>query len=243
MYKVITHTIKEEHFTHPATAEYALTGGHMGNAHVYSGHMGGHMGNVMARTSAIVGEFNTPMALLYRAHIKDCMESYIGNLRGELVSIHGTGEEVALLEQRIVKSIEDLVSKLTPYYNANVTAVVKQALVEYSMELMNLVRAHKDGRSTSDAEAKIAQKMTAIADFLPSINPHWVKEDLVMYFNCLTDAFKNQSIARKAKNWAEDQKELDNARECATTGVPGQGPSLSQYVARGVISQFPMKFR
>jgi hypothetical protein len=241
MYKVITHTIKEEHFTHPITAEYALTGkpGHMGNIHAY----GGHMGNIRSQGSAIVGEFNSPLALLYRAQIKDCVESYIGNLRGELVSIYGTGEEVALLEQRIVKSIEDLVTKLAPYYDPNVVSTIRQALVDYSMELMNLVKAQKDGRSTSDVEAKITQKMTAIADFLPSINPHWIKEDLIMYFNCLTDAFKNQSIARKNKNWNEDQKELDNARECAVTSVPSQGPALSQYIARGVISQFPRRFR
>lgn len=240
MYKVITHTIREEHFTHPATAEYALTsGGHMGNVHVY----GGHMGNIKPMGSALVGEFNSPTALLYRAQVRDCIESYISNLRGELVSIHGTGEEVALLEQRIVKSIDDLVAKLTPYYNTNITSTIKQALVDYSMELMNLVKAHKDGRSTSDIEAKITQKMNAIADFLPSVNPHWVKEDLVFFFNCLTDSFRNQSIARKAKNWDEDQKELDKAKECTITAPIGQGPSLSQYITRGVISQFPRRFR
>lgn len=243
MYKVITHTIREEHFTHPATAEYALTGGHMGNAHVYGGHMGSHMGNVMARTSGIRGEFSSPAAVLYRGWIRNTMETYVNNLRGALVSIHSTGEEVPLLEQRIASSIDDIVAMLRPYYSTGVTNVLKQGLSDYTTDLLDFFKAHKDGKPTSDIENRIAQHATAIADAMAMANPHWRRDESLSYYTWFADAFKNQSAARKAKNWGEDQAAFDSARETFLTGMPDQATSLSQYIAKGVISQYPQKFR
>ena len=239
MYKVITHTIKEEHFTHPITAEYALTGGHMGNAHVY----GGHMGNIKAMGGSLTRDFSSPSAVLYRGWLRNTMETYVNNLRSALVSIHSTGEEVPLLEERIATSIDDIVAMLRPYYNTSITTALKQKLSDYTTDLTDFFKAHKDGKPTSEIENRIVQHATAIADAMSGANSHWNRDEVLSYFTWFADAFKNQSAARKAKNWGEDQSAFDSARETFLTGMPDQAPALSQYIAKGVISQYPMKFR
>lgn len=229
MYKVITHTIREEHFTHPATADYALSGGHMGNVKAYG--------------TAITGDFSSGPAIVYRGWLRTAMETYVSDLRSELVSIYGTGEETPLLEQRIVSAIEEWVGMMRPYYNTNVTTTLKQALTDYTMDLIDHAKAHKEGRSVTDIETRLNQHIKSIADFMAVTNPHWSKTDAQNYFTWFAEAFKNQCMARKDKKWAEDQDAYNYARQVFLTGLPDVAGSLCQFIAKGVIAQFPGRFR
>ena len=230
MYKVITHTIKEEHFTHPRTVEHALW---MKD------------GNVSPMTNAIQSEpdYGTPKAILFRGNVRTLLEKYLYTLRSAVVSILGSSEDLDVVTGEIKKAIADIEFGLKPYYDSTAIALFGQRLTEYTNDLLEIAKLQKDGKSSTDVETRLAQRISDISDFLPSINPKWTKGDVFNYFTWFSSAIKGQITARKAKNWAEDQVQVDNAYQAFITGVPDVAIPFAQYLARGIIAQYPGQFR
>ena len=230
MYKVITHTIKEEHFTHPRTAEHALRM---------------KSGNVHPMTTAINGEpdYGTPSAVMFRGAAKTLLEKYVYALRNAIISIFSAGEDLMVIEDEIKKSLANIEITLKSYYDNSAVSIVAQKLNEYTNDLLEIAKAHKNGKPITDIETRLSQRILDISEFLPTINPAWNKGDVFNYFTWGSDAFKRQIAARKAKNWAEDQIQFEKAYQVFVSGMPDVAIPFSQYLARGIIAQHPGRFR
>jgi hypothetical protein len=250
MYKVITHTIKEEHFTHPRTVEYALLmkGGNVRpmTSAINDGPVIIEPGNdvliVPPNSGAAIGAASQ-MAVMFRGVTRTLLEKYVYALRNAIVSIFGTSEDLIVLEEEIKKSIANIESAIKPYYDSSSISLFAQKLTEYTTDLLDFAKAQKEGKSFTDIETRLAQRILDISDLLPTFNPAWNKGDVSNYFTWFGDAVKRQIAARKAKNWAEDQIQFEKAYQIFVSGLPDWAIPFAQYLARGIITQYPGQFR
>ena len=246
MYKVVTHTIKEEHFTHPVTVEHALLTKNTGHGNVYP-IMSSTCGNVYPITSNI-SNLRTPALMsirdTFRANIKDLINNYVTALRSIIVSIFNGGEDLAILDEELKKTISALTDAIKVVYgqttNSATVALFEQHMLDFTNNLIDIAKAHKSNASTVDLEAKLSQKIESFSNFLFEFNMReWSKSALYNYLLQFSDAFKNQIVARKAKNWAEDQLQLKNAYNIFVNGSAGNLIPFAYYFADGIIMQFP----
>jgi hypothetical protein len=200
MYKVITHTIKEEHFTHPVTVEHALL-------------MKG--GNVRPMSSAI-SNATLSMKDTHRSNIKSLFEKYVYAVRSAVVSIFNSGEDLPVLEEEIKKSINNINDGIKVVFNQNtdstmISTFIKH-LTDFSMDLLDFAKAQKLGKSALDIESRMAQRIEDLSIFMALANPQsWTKNAVYNYFSQFGEAFKKQAMARKNKDWAMDQEQFKNA--------------------------------
>lgn len=239
MYKVVTHTIKEEHFTHPITVEHALLTKNTG-----------HGSNVYPITSNISCEKSLSIMSLrdtFRLNIKDLMSRYVGTLRSAIVSIFNSGEDLPVLENEIAMAIDALKEGIrvinNQIYNGIPNSLFAQYLTDYTNILLAIAKAHKANASASSIETlekNLIENIELFSDSLYSMNMHdWSKNTLYNYLLDFSDAIKSQITARKTKNWIEDQMQLKNAYNIFIDGIPGTLVPFTQYFADGIFMQFP----
>jgi hypothetical protein len=230
MYKIITHTIKEEHFDHPMTAEAAMT-----------------RGNVMpktAGTSSVINQLSTTLALVYRSRVRSQFETYLFHIRNYVLSAFNGGEDLAAVEKNIVSHAKVMAMLLSPYYSDEVVEAAEAKLVDYSKHLLAVVQAIKSDSGVADAEAKLTQVIKVVADTFESVNSYWPSSAVNDHLTKFANSVAKQARARKSKNWAEDMEALAASQMCwlsGDLGVPGY-LSFAEVFARGVILEFPQKF-
>ena len=105
MYKVITHTIKEEHFDHPLAIE-AVNGVKNGN-----GLSNGNSNGVVSSTSSMlvpgtVSVFNTESAVKFRMDNRTIWARYLWRLRSYIVSALDGAEDLAVVEDQLFQNID-----------------------------------------------------------------------------------------------------------------------------------------
>lgn len=230
MYKVITHTIKEEHYTHPFTAEYALS--------TTSGNVCPIGMTVKPTVSAMTAKD------MFRLNVRTLMERYVNTLRGAIVSIFNSGEDLPVLEEEIKKTIEDLKASIKILYSTSEEipqlASLGEYLIKYTTNLLDIAKAQKNNKPTVDLDTQLEQTINDFSTFLSMSNmPGWEKRAVYSYLIQFSDATKGQILARKSKNWVEDQQQFKNAFNIFVSGIPNMLVSFSQYLADGIIMQFP----
>ena len=228
MYKVITHTIKEEHFTHPVTVEHALL-------------MKG--GNVRPMSSANSNVPN-PLKDVYRSNVRSLIEKYVYAVRSAIVSIFNASEDLPVLEEEIKKSINNIKDGIKVVFGQNTdnTDILTFAkyLTDYSTDLLDFAKAQKLGKSALDIESRMAQRIEDLCTFMTAGNStYWTKSAIYNYFYQFGEAFKNQAMARKNKDWVKDQEYFKNAYNLFVEGIPATLVSFSQYLADGIMMDFP----
>ena len=228
MYKVITHTIKEEHFTHPRTVEHALQ-------------MKG--GNVWPMSSAIS---NVTLSLkdTHRSNFKSFFEKYVYAVRNAVVSIFNSGEDLDVLTGEIKKSIDNINNGIKAVIGQNADSIMVSTfikhLTDYSMDLLDFAKAQKLGKSALDIESRMAQRIEDLSIFMSMANSKsWTKNAVYNYFSQLGEAFKKQAMARKNKDWVMDQEHFKNAYDIFVEGIPNTLVSFSHFLIDGIMSNLP----
>lgn len=231
MYKVITHTIVEEHFTHPSTAGHAL------------------MSNIKPKMSSTVSteaviSYDTPAASTFKNLVRSLLETYVADVRSGIVSIMGTGEDTGVIENKVVQTIGEIGTKIfKPYYNADVSDRIEQHLKAYTIALMDYAKAEKGGRSTGEAENSLTQHIGDIATVLNTVNMMWTREKMNEYYTWFAQDAKDQVKSRKTKNWTADQAAYDHARGVFLSGIVNEMQGYAHVLAKGVIAQHADRFR
>lgn len=234
MYKIITHTIREEHYDHPATAEYALTG------------QGTNMGNAMPKISQVTRSdaFNSPASIAFTQAVRTVFEQYVGTLRNYIVSASGTGEEMPILEEKLYTVSKGLENVVKEYYGDAAGVAFAEKFRAYTVGLLELIKAEKSGsaKAVTDAEANLKNKIGEIAAFLNMANAAWPQATVIEYLDKFHVAEHEQTKARKDKRWADDQTAADTAHNLFVSGAKTM-PAFADVVAKGVIMQYPARFR
>jgi hypothetical protein len=221
MYKVITHTIKEEHFTHPATVEYAFLTKN---------------GNVVPTT----GNITTKTANANTSRINRLIEYYVYALRNTIVSLMNSGEDLAVTENELKNAIDAIVEYFKVTYAQNNEQLnimpFETYLKDYTKLLIEIAKLQKIGRAITDVELQLTKNIDDFSGFLFIINSQdWPKDDSVLYLTQFSNAVINQIIARKNKNWVTDQAQFKTGYQIFISGVDTLPTSFAQYFANGII--------
>ena len=136
MYKVITHTITEEHFNHPSIVEHALTRGNI------------HPKMSTSIVSNAIINYDTLAASNYRNLVRSLLETYVADVRSAVVSIMGSGEDTGIVENKLHQTITEIADRvLKPYYSSDVVSKIEQHLKGYTVSLLDIAKSEKSGRN------------------------------------------------------------------------------------------------
>ena len=137
---------------------------------------------------------------------------------------------------RLMKNQEEIGAALAAYYGDEAGNTVTTLLKEHIAIAVDLVADVKSGNTTKFVEdtAKWMQNGQEIADALSSLNPNWSKAmaSEMMQTHLVTTAAELE--ARAAKQWEADVKAFDL--------VYAHMLAMSDFLANGIIVQFPEKF-
>jgi hypothetical protein len=234
MYKVITHTIKEEHFDHPMTAEAGMS--IHGNTSPKIGHMA--VNSSYPRNDPTTSS----KAVEFRMAARNLLDKYIWRLRAYIVSAIEGSDDMALIESEVFKVISSISSVVEAYYGKDAATEFKRLLDAFSIPLIEEARSIRAGRSINNFENRVETSINDLAEFLSMANPaNWPKAAVKVIFTKLAKSFTDQAKARKAKNWMDDIVALDQAQKIILVGDESM-PPFAEIFAKGIISVFPEKF-
>ena len=227
MYKVITHTIKEEHFTHPATVKMAMSLGHK-------------------TEQAVTPEspFTSPAAIEYIQGVKFAMTRYNSALRAYLVGTMMGTEDTATLKNDLEKWAAEVGdATFTGYYPIATSIPIRNDFVDLTKSLEDGIVAIKNKQSASDYQTAVANKIDALATKLSFVNRfNWPKQAIVDILNEYQNNVFAQATARLNKDWTGDLAAYDKANQTLITGQPNGAVSLADLLSKGVVVQYQSKF-
>ena len=252
LYRVVTHTIKEECFDQPPMGSELAPQQeqYWNNCTGPTGPMPMRMGKAMAAApgrSAIVIEmpaFNTDTAIDFRMEARTIWARYLWRMRSYLVSAFNSREDMPFVEEQVFRDIEEVGEMLKPYYGLVASKQVSQLMRAFVLTNMEIVNALSEGKDIAALRAKHVQQVEEFATFLNAANPkYWPKAAVQEVFAELVAQWEEQAVARYKRDWAEDIRATDQAHRVLLAGRLDGSPSFTEVFAKGVIAQFPERFR
>jgi hypothetical protein len=235
MYKIVTHSIREEHFGHPMTAEvgmitHANTAPHI-EPMVSSSLNAGNL--IMLRPSSVE----------FRMNIRSLFSRFFWRVRDYLISLLDSRES-SDVEAELYKNIEAIGSFIEPYYGLTTVDNFNNTMKDVVKNLIFIVRDIKSDKDITDSKNKLSESIRALSMFLSSINPsQWPYSAVYSIFSELSNNWISQISARKYKDWIEDMQLVDKNEDIMLSGNASTGVSpFSDIFAKGIISQFQERF-
>lgn len=220
MYKVITHTIREEHFTHPETAKFVLKG----------------------QAQDIVDPFTTTAAMQYRDNAKSISNQWINSLRSYVTSTDA-GEE-GFLRDEITRQSQDFAFSLFGDYMPQLLfADVNKAFQDYCQALVNSISAVKSKQDPVGAREKAQTAAQDIAKALSRVNRFWPQGALEDLFGGVATEFANQAEYRLAKQYSADMLSTEAVERLMFSGGENGSQPLIDVVTKGMILLFSSRFK
>jgi len=235
MYKIITHSIKEEHFDHPMSAEVAM--GHYANTNPNTSH-------IMA-TALIAGNeiMLRPYSVEFRMNIGSLFSRFFWRTRDYLISLLDNRES-SDVEMELYKNIDEIGSFIDPFYGPNIANEFNSCMRDMIKNLIFNVRDIRSGKDLTDSKKLLTQSVTTLANFLNRINPtQWPYTAIVDIFSDFTNNCIEQISARKSKSWIEDMRLVDKNQDLMLSGdiFSGINP-FTEIFAKGIIAQNQQRF-
>lgn len=223
MYKKITHNIVEEHFDHPSVLPQAMSPTNQVKPTAKPG-------------SWIIEMFEDPEAIeAFKCAVEKLWTQYSEYSKSLMISVLAGLEDVDAVKARLLKITEDLGAAIIPYYGESAAAELTSLLKDRVNATVDIFKAIKEGKSTTDIEAVLDMKSDALATFLDMADPdNWPKATVLSVLKAQTANAIVQARARFAKNWVEDISANDIAREITCT--------LADTFSSGIINKFPEEF-
>jgi hypothetical protein len=225
MYKKITHTIVEEHFDHPMATEIKSS-----------------VENCIK--PVMVSAVSWPLSIKFRLDARNYfskLKSDIRNVVSDTIDPIDSSTTIKLVEQILI-DISDLSKEVAKYYGVSAGTEFDKLLSAFVMASNEHVKILKERKDPSDAQAKCAAAIAAIAKFLSDANPKsWPEAAVTSIFSDYSKAIQAQATAliKKDRTAAIDAENLQHDILLGnSTGRQG----LADVFATGIIEQFPSKF-
>jgi hypothetical protein len=224
MYKKITHTIVEEHFDHPATLPGDMN---CDTTPIY------YSNNRKAMAS-----FTDPEATQI---IKDSLNNWgqlCWRLRSLVVSITEGDKDIELLKAKLFGDITELGKIVTKVYGSAGADKFKELVMNITTTLVDIIssiRADSD-TLTSKLKMKLVDDISALGEFLSSVNTAWPASAVKSIFTTFTDLYIEQAVNRISKQWTAGVEAADKAYSLMILKQPNGGPSFADIFANGLIS-------
>jgi hypothetical protein len=249
MYKVISHEIKEEHFSHPALIPQQLSSSNEGNGLNYSG---GPVRPTLTNGSFGIDDplpwqvFNE-RTMLFRMDARIAWSKWAYSMLNYSISLNGNLEGTEQVKGRVHKNAIALGDFLVPYYGLTAGNLFATSLIAINDIGMHLVTALKGQQPTAEIILQWIPPVNAIAKLMNELNPNNWPELLIRdQFTNLVRAWQDQLTARAGKNITADEIAIEAINKIAVTGIPDHQrngySSIADTYSRGIIAQFPGDF-
>lgn len=213
MYKKITHTIVEEHFDHPMGVGIAA-----------------NVGKPKFARSSIA-------EIMPSGQFKSFVDDYFMEMEDKIVAFANATFDDSLDFQSAIANVMDyetLGNMLGKYYDIEFQERFNQNLGNGIMQLLYYWRNSIRKFDNKDTLARIKQQAWAMGQVLAQYNNFWDRDIMRTLLDDFFGEFVNLGNAKLAKNKANETAALDR--------ITAAGSKLSNYLANGVIQQFPESF-
>jgi hypothetical protein len=253
VYKLITHTIKEEHFDHPLALEaingVKLNGNGYTNGYTNGNPNGNPNGNgvVVTETAMYVpgtiSVFNTEPAVTWRMDQRTIWARYLWRLRNYITSALHNGEDLAVVEEQLFQNIDEIGDSVRSYYGLVASKQLAQYMRSFVLTVLEIVQTLKKGGNIDALVKKVDAELDDFANFAQKANPdHWPADVVKSIFGKALQSWIEQCRARVSKNWPADIEAVDTAHRIILAGQDDDTPAFSDIFAKGIILQFPDRF-
>lgn len=213
MYKKITHTIVEEHFDHPMGVGIAA-----------------NVGKPKFARSSLA-------EIMPSGQFKAFVDNYFMEMEDKIVAFANATFDESLDFQSAIANVMDyetLGNTLGKYYDIEFQERLNQNIGNALMQLLYYWRNSIRKFDNKDTLSRIKQQAWAMGQVLSQYNNFWDRDILRALLDDFFGEFVNLGNAKLAKNKANETAALDR--------VAAAGTKLANYVANGVIQQFPESF-
>lgn len=227
MYKLIKHTIEEQHFDHPALAEAAMKESKVYTAGITTPGM----------------YHNSPAGVKLRMAARDYFSGYLWRLRSCITSIIDGGADQAMNETNFFNKIDDIGKLVAMYYGEAGGAEANRLFRLLSTDVFNIVKAVKANADAVPLKAKAIETVKALAKFLNGANPmYWPEQAIVDIFTQSVSSWHDEAVARHKKDYPAEQAAVANVYKLLLEGQASGTPGFADIMAKGIVEQFPDKF-
>jgi hypothetical protein len=216
-----------------ALAALAVSNGHDALAHGNQPHAGKAL-VVLAHTPAM----DTGKAVALRSDMRQLWEDHITWTRLAIISLTTASPDTEATVGRLLKNQTDIGNAVKPFYGSAAGNELTRQLEQHILIAAEVIAAAKAGDQTklADAQARWARNGDDIAKVLASANPRFwklaaMKAELRTHLKLTTD----EAVARLQANWAADVAAYDKIHVHAL--------HMSDFLAAGIVKQFPKRFR
>lgn len=252
LYRVVTHTIREEMVDQPPPAFQELAPAPASTAAVWcpTGPTGPapspmHSSRGAPGTNAIytTSIYNTESAVAWRMLARTTWARYLWRMRNYVISQLDGGEDTNFVEAQLFQDIDEIADSLKPFYGLVASKQVAQLMRAFVLTEIDIVKAVKNRQSIEPLKARHTQQVEEFAAFLNSANSrHWPRDAVLKIFGQLMNCWQQEAVARQAKDWARDVEAVDRGHRIVLAGQDDGTPAFSEIFAKGVIAQFPDRF-
>jgi hypothetical protein len=209
-----------------ALAALAVSNGHDAHAHANAPHP------TVAATAV------TPKELAFRNGMRRLWEDHIVWTRLAIISLTTESPDTDASVGRLLANQTDIGNAVKPFYGKAAGDELTAELRRHILIAAEVIAAAKAGDQAklTDAQARWSRNGDDIAAVLNSVNPRFwklaaMKAELRTHLKLTTD----EVVARLQGNWAADVAAYDKIHDHAL--------HLADLLARGVVRQFPQRFR
>jgi hypothetical protein len=163
-------------------------------------------------------------------------EEHIAYSRSFFVSFLSSLEDAGALSARLGRAFRDTGNILKPYYGKEAAERFTSLLTVHREAAVPVLKAAKarNPKALEEAFSQWEAHADEAAAFLHGLNEHWGEEDLKGLLRAHMAAARDSIAARVKWNWDDDIDAYDRGHTCAL--------DLADYLADGIIAQFPDRF-
>ena len=249
MYKVISHEIKEEHFSHPELIARNMSRSNEGNGLKYHA---GLASSAIANGSIGIDDplpwqVYNEQTMLFRMDARTAWSKWAYSMLNYSVSLNGNLEGTDQVKGRVHKNAIILGDFIVPYYGLTAGKLFATSLIAINDIGMHYVNALKNKKPTEEIALEWIPHVASLAKLMNELNPNnWPELLIKDQFGNLTKAWQNQLTARANQDIIADEIAIDYINKIAVTGIPDHHQSgyssIADTYSRGIIAQFPGDF-
>jgi hypothetical protein len=180
----------------------------------------------------------TAKAVALRMDMRKLWEDHITWTRLAIISLTANAPDADATVGRLLQNQTDIGNAIKPFYGDAAGGQLSALLRQHILIAADVIAAAQAGDSAklADAQARWLANADEIAAVLHAVNPRqWPLGEMKAMMHRHLDLTTHEAVARLQGNWSADVAAYDN--------VHLQILQMADMLAKGIIKQFPARFR
>jgi hypothetical protein len=229
MYKIIKHSIEEQHYDHPELALAAMQAN------------GCYTGTMMTKSMAMYSEGQSAVKL--RMEARSYFSQFLWRMRSYIISEIDSASDLAVTTANLTKNIDDIGELIKPYYGEDAGNLLNKMIRDIVITATDVVKTAKVSGDLGPLTAKVVDQIKMLAKFLNGANPmYWPEQAIIDIFTKTALAWASEAVARQKKDHITEQAADDTAYKLLLGDGTDAANGFANIMASGIIYQYPNKF-